>query len=133
MPPAEYSKGYGLNDWFVQEVTLSSLFEGLLFDLFSSPEDLFPLSEVHISRRDARQRFMITLMIVVVDKLRQGLDEFFRTVIVIQLHDVFHAPVVAFNFALGLWMTNFAMYRCDALVLQKRFQFCGHVTRAVVR
>ena len=67
---------------FSEEVTLSSPCERLLFDLFSSPEDLFSFSKVHIGRCDVIQRFMIALIIVVVHKLLQSPGQFFRTVII---------------------------------------------------
>ncbi len=55
MPPAEYSKGFGLDDLFSEKVTPPSLFQCLLFDLFSSPEDLLLFAKVHISRCDVVQ------------------------------------------------------------------------------
>lgn len=46
---------------------LPSLFERLLFDLFSSLEDLFALSKVHIGRGDVVQGLVIPQMVVTIE------------------------------------------------------------------
>lgn len=97
------------------KVTLISLFESRLLALFFSIEDLLPLSKVHISRRNDIQRLMNPLMIVVVYKRREGGCEFFRAVVMLQLHHVFQTSVIALNLTWRLRMLDntpgYALYQ----------------------
>ncbi len=51
---------------------------------------------------------MVTLMIVVLNELPDGLFQLPRIVIVLQLYDVLHGTVITFNLALGLGMVRLA-------------------------
>ena len=133
MPPAEYSKGFGLDGLFSEKVTLSSLFECLLFDLFSLLEDLFSSTKVSIGRRDIVRGLVITLMIVVVYKPREGGREFFGAEVVLQLHHVLHTSVIAHNLPLRLWVLSTPMNVLDAHTLQVGFPLLGNVAGAVIR
>jgi len=77
------SKGLGLIYCFPKKVKPPSKSKALLFDPFSSPQDLFPPSKVHIRWSNVVQRLMIALVVVVVNKVIKGCVSFLWAVIMI--------------------------------------------------
>ncbi len=58
------------------------------------------MAKEHVSRCNVVQRFVIPMVVVVLDPLPDRLLQFPRIVIVLQLDPVLHRTVIAFDFAL---------------------------------
>ena len=70
------------------------------FDLVTTCKDLLIPPEEHVSRCHVVQRFVIPMVVVVFDPLRDRLLKFPWIIVVFQLDHVLHRTVIAFDLAL---------------------------------
>jgi len=76
---------------------------------------------------------VISLVVVMIYPLSNGAFKFSRVVIMLQLHHIFHRPVIPFDLALRHWMIGCATGMFYVLIFEPGLQLPTDVTRAVIR
>jgi hypothetical protein len=79
----------------------TSLLQGLFLDLVSFCEHLLGSAKVNIRGSEIVQGLMVALVVVIIHESSDLGFQMYGQKIILQVHDIFHRTVVAFNLALG--------------------------------
>ena len=102
-----------------------SLSQRAAFERRALAKDVLGTTKVHVGRRHVFERLVVTLVIVVVDKISDSLLKLPGEKVVVQADDILQGAMVALDFALGHGMERFATNVGKLMFLEE----CSQISR----